>query len=520
MARLPNLLRKEVSTPNVVGAVVQPQEVTAIGEAQVFAGTEKKKQAAIIQREADVLSNRVDKAELATAQSKMYEESIRISSEVEEIQDYKTWQSEYNKRMKESANQISKNISSSDQRMQFQASTSAHAARSSELVRRAAKIKGHQVRAGTLLENLDRNSKSILKLPEDQHGDIINSSHGDIDSAVRLGDITAREALILKEKFVQDYSTGMLMTRTTEQAIKDILAARVEDKATGKISYKVTETYIDFIPDDKKETHLRTFQRRMLTAQNQARTAARQSKEEREKRLEEASDKLQILFLNHSNPKHRERLLDAISKIGAVSPERYQRLLEYQSKAGDGSLRDDEPLINELRRGIMGGTDTMEDVIRNSPHMTEPTQKELQSLVMVTRDKRATRAVQMIKASFGILEETVFNARAAAPINRAAGDALVKLYQQMLSNPEADPYKLAQGLIKGGEKKIKELQFEAIKNTLARMAATPKYNWLDPDDPEDSLKAAIKKGLVEKDDPAVLSVTAMIKKLKRLRSNG
>ena len=177
VARLPNLLRKEVSTPNVVGAVVQPQEVTAIGEAQVFAGTEKKKQAAIVQKEATILGDRVDTFEKNKAETELHKASSEVAAEIEEIEDHKTWEKEFSRRMQQRSGKISQGISSGDMRSAFSNTSQRLITQGTARTRALARSREHSVKRAEILNILDENSKMLVgksngeRAVEDRAGD-------------------------------------------------------------------------------------------------------------------------------------------------------------------------------------------------------------------------------------------------------------------------------------------------------------------------------------------------------------
>ena len=269
VARLPNLLRKAVSTPNVVGAVVQPQEVTAIGEAQVFAGTEKKKQAAIVQKEATILGDRVDTFEKNKAETELHKASSEVAAEIEEIEDHKTWEKEFSRRMQQRSGKISQGISSGDMRSSFSNTSQRLITQGTARTRALARSREHSVKRAEILNILDENSKMLVGKSNDEQKAIFDSTHELIDTAVAKYGLSPETAWKMKQKFVNDYAISQASAREPWKIVQEMSEDRkvvngkvvrwkrypVRRVVNGKVIYSDTPTgtWLDFLDNNQKE---------------------------------------------------------------------------------------------------------------------------------------------------------------------------------------------------------------------------------------------------------------------------
>jgi hypothetical protein len=246
--------------PSVSDRVSSPENPALVAQAnlevsQAVAGVGDK-----LAEEAEILGKRIDRSEVAHAESVLFEGALAAGREVEDIEDHTTWEQEYTDRVKSVAQQAMKGITNPDLLGEFQSSSNKFAAKGAERTRLLAKQRGHEVSRGKLIEDTESLKETIYKAgTRTERTAAFTTANEAISSAVTRGDITVREAVLMKNKFMTETSEGLIATMTPEVALTALKNGLSEKD--GKMTFSDTGTFVDFISPERRAVMIKNLRK-------------------------------------------------------------------------------------------------------------------------------------------------------------------------------------------------------------------------------------------------------------------
>jgi hypothetical protein len=167
------------------------------------------------------LDVRIDKRDLAAAETDLYEGSLEVEASVDDVEDHKQWDKHVKDGMAKVSERAASRIQNPDLKAQFQAKSAQVGARLGANTHTKAVRREHEVRAADMFKQLDTRLKTALTTTDnEQRMDILQGTLELIDAHARAGDITPREQLLAKNKFSTDFAEGWVDLLEPGEAVK------------------------------------------------------------------------------------------------------------------------------------------------------------------------------------------------------------------------------------------------------------------------------------------------------------
>src|SRR5688572_7049525 len=256
MPRLPDAAAIDRPIPRARRDVVTDQSgivrAQAVGEAVQNVGN------IIAQRE-----ERLDREGYANARSSLLQADIAARRELENDNDYGTFESRYREKMGQARQDAAKLVRGRADRSIFERDTAVDLERGVTEIRGLSRRKEVDTKRATLTDTMEKNRTAALEaVDEGTRKALIQSTQDAITGSAERGYITAQEAVDHRQRWTADYAEGYLDMRSLPERIK-ILAAPQGTPA-------------DYIAPDRRAVLLKAAQNELRAEQERAKSEVRQ----------------------------------------------------------------------------------------------------------------------------------------------------------------------------------------------------------------------------------------------------
>lgn len=170
---------------------------------------------------ADRVIEHDDKINYARARSMVLQADVEAKSELENDQDYETFEKRYNERMSKARDEATKLIRGKDSKSLFDMDAKLDIARGTAGIRAEARRKEVDVNRGNLDQTLNANRAAALNAKDEPtRAALISATNEMIDGAIQKGYVRAEEGVALRQNWTTGYAEGFVSMQPADKRIE------------------------------------------------------------------------------------------------------------------------------------------------------------------------------------------------------------------------------------------------------------------------------------------------------------